>query len=79
MVSAVDLRYILEDRCLSACPSPLKSVRWGPTVVISSIYLVPIMGNTKVLHYYIGILHSSDMCPCATCSTNTQHSTTSPV
>ena len=51
MVSVVDLRYMLEDHCLSACPSLLRSVRWGPTVVISTlVYLVPKMGNTKVLH-----------------------------
>ena len=38
MVSVVDLRYMLEDHCLPACPSPLRSVRWGPSVVISSIF-----------------------------------------
>ena len=28
MVSVVDLRYMLEDYCLSACPSPHSSVRY---------------------------------------------------
>ena len=27
MASVVDLRYMLEDHCLSACPSPHSSVR----------------------------------------------------
>ena len=38
MISVVDLRYMLEDHCLSACPSPVRSARWGQPVMISSIF-----------------------------------------
>ena len=46
MVSVVDLRYMLEDHCLSACPFPLLVSSVGELIVLSVVLK---MGSSAIL------------------------------
>ena len=57
MVSVVDLPYMLEDYCLSACPSPHSLVRYSDSMcgdIVLSVVLK--MGSSGILKY-IGLLY----------------------
>ena len=61
MVSAVDLRYMLEDYCLSACPSPHSSVRYLDStcgvLVLSVVLKTGSSSNAIIYRSFILVWH----------------------